>query len=276
MHSRVLLTILMFQCFFVFNYSALANEERVKLILFLDKSTSMGDELTVIADLADQITNRLDSRCSSYSIAVSELRYGDIASDPVGIIGYPAFITEEHPHPAQELRDRILAYSPTESCVVPGDCTIEPANHVGTLEYTYSSIVTTFQKNKNQIFDEQPIRHLSTLIVTDAAPLSEPYSIESALKHIESFIPLSRFSTTSLSHENWHDITNSSCVMDLPSKMDHYSIDNLKGLHNFAQSTYGSSFNICDSRSKNLRKRLELQIKDFIDEVILKGCLLTS
>jgi hypothetical protein len=253
-------------------------EERVKVIFFLDRSTSMKEELQVIADLSDQITEQLESRCSRFSIAVSELEYGDIQSAPVGIVGYPAFITEEHPSPAEALKERILSNLPTESCTKPGGCVRTSAPHVGTEEFTYSSIVTTFQINRNQIFDE-PIRHLSTFIVTDAAPLAEPYTVDQAIGHIESFIPLDRFSSTSLSHENWSNLFNAQCSMDLPDRshwMTPYTMHDLQNLNRFSLSTNGYAFNICNGRTQSLRETLRVQIEDFINEVILKGCFLVS
>lgn len=181
--------------------------------------------------------------------------------------------TPIHPNPAQELKNRILSNLPTENCT-PEDCFKNSAPRVGTQEYTYSSIVSTFQRNRNQIFNE-PIRHLSTLIVTDAAPIVEPYSVEAALRHIESFIPLDRFSNTSLSHENWNRVRDPFCTMDLPGRMTYTTYD-LQNLSRFSHDSHGFSFNICESRSKRLKERLEQQIEDFLNEVILKGCLLIS
>ena len=252
-------------------------KERLKLVVFLDKSESMKEELPLVADLSERIIEKLDQRCAEYSIAVSELEYGDIQSDPVGIIGNPAFITEEHPNPAEALRERILAYLPTsQNCIQPrpGGCVSKSANHVGTLEYTYSSIVTTFQKNKLEIFNE-PIRHLATLLITDAAPLFEPYTVDEALDHINSFISLDKFSATTLSHENWNNPFDQSCTMDFSSRVK-YTIHDLQSLKRFSQLTQGSSFNICDSRSQSFKQRLKWQIESFINEVILKSCLLIS
>ena len=250
-----------------------ASQDRLKLILFLDKSTSMEDELQVLADLSEQITEKLSNRCSEYSIAVSELEYGDIQSDPVGLIGFPAFITEEHPNPAEALKERILSNLPTQDCSSRESCISRSAAHVGTKEFTYSSVVTTFQRNRNQIFNE-PIRHLSAFIVTDAAPLAEPYSVDQAVEHIGSFIPLNKFSATTLSHENWNDIRGS-CTLDLPDRIS-YTNNDLKRLNRFAHYTHGFAFNICESRSPNMKVLLEQQIDDFLNDIIMRGCLLVS
>ena len=255
-------------------FAASATEERVKVVFFLDKSASMKDKLVILGDLADSIVEKLDSRCSQFSLAVSELEYGDIQGDPKGIIGYPAFVTEEHPNPGQELKNRILAYLPQENCVKPNSCFTVSADHVGTREFTYSSVITTLQMNKKQIFNE-PIKHLATLVVTDAAPLVEPYSVEGAVNLIENFIPLNKFSNTSLSHESWNNIFDPICTMDIPDRMA-YTTDDLKRLTRFSALTNGFGLNICDGKYNNLRGHLESQINDFLDEVILKGCLLVS
>jgi len=234
----------------------------------------MHDELEVFAELADSITEKLENRCSRYSVAISELEYGD-KDLPMGIIGYPAFITEDHPNPAQELKNRITSNLPVESCDHKNVCLETAADHVGLKEFTYSSIVTTLQINKNQIFNE-PISHLATLILTDAAPVVEPYTVHSALEHINTFIPLDKFSSSSISHTNWSRPISQTCSIDTPDHPSNYNTGDYQQLDYFVRQTNGMSLNICNSRDSRKKELLKEQINDFINDVILKGCQLYS
>ena len=267
--------LILFFTIYTYLFSATASEEeRVKVVFFLDRSPSMKNKLIILGDLAGSIVNKLNKRCSQFSLAVSELEYGDIQSAPKGIIGYPAFVTEDHPNPVQELKNRILAYLPQKKCIEPNNCTTVSADHVGTREFTYSSVITTLQMNRQQIFNN-PIKHLATLVVTDAAPLVEPYTVEDAVNIVQNFIPLDKFSNTSLSHENWSNLFDPNCSMDMPYRMS-YTPDDLKRLTRFSAQTKGFGLNICDAKYKSLRNRLKSQIDAFLNEVILKGCLLLS
>lgn len=257
----------------VFSLNVLAIEKNVKLIILVDRSSSMSPERSKISNVVDILTEKLEAHCSHYSIAVGELNYNDKSGLRGILLGdqddpknpqNPIFVTEKTEKGVELLASRIKDASDRGVC--GSDC-VMVRQRVGSEEVTYSSLVDVVENYKNEI-TETPLDFLATLVITNTAPIFESMKAQEALERISKIQPTDIYMSTDISYNNW-DREYESCRLDMPRdfSIDDFSSYTLNSLRLFSELSGGQSFNICRPMD------YDIQLEEFINLVLVRaGC----
>lgn len=235
------------------------------LVIYVDQSGTMQISRKSVATLANIATSEFQKYCGRYEVAISGIDYAEFGQGSLKLLGRsndesPQFITEQTKDGLQLIRNRIECGS--DKTLGESDCGV-PDFPAAASEITYSSIASSIL-NESKKFSK--VHFLGALLITDAVPAFEYYSVSEALTTIHGVIDPNKFMASSISYTNWKENDDFSCTPDRNSS-GNLSEDKMMAIEIFTHATGGSSFNICRTFE------YEVPIRKFVRDLIEKtGC----